>query len=438
MEEMDHQARNGVSFLSENPVIPDRRNQDAAEQVELQVLLQRSEEKSAPHITVVPDGQTPPGEVTPSETADHSITIDSLLDKMGSPGRYQLLLALALSACMFPVVFCDLATIFYTIHPDTSTCALPVSNETAAWISQQSPMNLGNNTSETYLLKIFHGTHNNTCEDLDSLDVGSVEGKECWTNMQHQFEENGTWSIVAEWNLVCSRYWLVSFATTVYFLGVMIGSMAFGHLADRFGRVRCILGCYACFLPLGIATAYPDTYLLFLILRFFLGFFVQGVQSVSFVLLMEFCSPRYRDAVGGLEGLFGGLAVGALSGAAYVFPHWRQLQLCLIIPCFLALSEPFFLRESLRWQTVHGKVAEARQTVVKVLQWNKLPPDSTLDEDLTCIRESLLKEESKEAGYTWLDCFRTPLMRKYTLSMSFIWYCTAFLSSFALHSQIKH
>ena len=80
-----------------------------------------------------------------------------------------------------------------------------------------------------------------------------------------------------------------------------------------------------------------------------------------------------------------------------------------------------FVRESLRWQMVHGKVTEARQTVVKVLKWNKLPPDPTLDEDLTYIREALLSEESKEAGYTWLDCFRTPKMRKYTISMSFVW-----------------
>jgi hypothetical protein len=54
---------------------------------------------------------------------------------------------------------------------------------------------------------------------------------------------------------------------------------------------------------------------------------------------MEYCSPKFRDVVGGLEGLIGGLGVGALSGIAYWWQDWRYIQLCLTIPTFLALTK---------------------------------------------------------------------------------------------------
>ena len=37
----------------------------------------------------------------------------------------------------------------------------------------------------------------------------------------------------SQWGLVCDRKYLVSIITTLYFVGVMIGGLAFGALADR-------------------------------------------------------------------------------------------------------------------------------------------------------------------------------------------------------------
>jgi MFS family permease len=55
----------------------------------------------------------------------------------------------------------------------------------------------------------------------------------------------------------------------------MSGSMTFGHLADQYGRYRCIILSYLGYLPLGIALSYVQQYWLFLLLRFFIGFFIQ-------------------------------------------------------------------------------------------------------------------------------------------------------------------
>lgn len=64
-------------------------------------------------------------------------------------------------------------------------------------------------------------------------------------------------------------------------VGVMVGSMAYGHLADQFGRKRCIDSCYLGYIPLAIALAYVPYYWLFLVLRFFIGFFIQVNSEVD-------------------------------------------------------------------------------------------------------------------------------------------------------------
>ncbi|OQV11515.1 Organic cation transporter protein [Hypsibius exemplaris] len=362
----------------------------------------------------------------------HLDGMDALLTSMGKPGRYQVLIFLALASCMFPVVFNDLCTIFNTLPPERSTCCVPStawnsSSHGSSHLSSLTPPASVCNASVAMSAVVYGG--NSTCDLLDGLALHSPEAHQlCESTMEHHFHDPATTSIISEWNLVCGRYWLVSFATTIYFLGVMTGSMFFGHLADRVGRLPCIMACYVGYLPFGIALAYVQHYWIFLVLRFFVGFFIQGIQSVCFVLLMEFCSPRFREIVGGLEGLIGGLAVGALSGVSYWWQDWRAIQLCLTLPSILALSKYCFLRESLRWQMVQGKVAEAKKTIEFIFRWNKLAADPSLDDKLQDMSDALVAEQQLEADYTWLDCFRSPRMRKYTLAQSFMWFTVLFVT----------
>ena len=73
---------------------------------------------------------------------------------------------------------------------------------------------------------------------------------------------------------------------------------------------------------------------------------------------------------------------------------------------------------------VQGKVAEAKATLIFIFRWNRLPLDAHVDEQLCRMSDALVAEEQLETAYTWLDCFRTPVMRKLTLCQSFMW-CAA-------------
>ena len=92
-----------------------------------------------------------------------------------------------------------------------------------------------------------------------------------------------------QWDLVCSQAYLTSLATTIYFCGVMVGGLVFGHLADKFGRKPVMLVCL--FLPVfvGLGTSFATSYWMFVSLRFIQGILMQvpivfDLQSALLIL----------------------------------------------------------------------------------------------------------------------------------------------------------
>lgn len=48
-------------------------------------------------------------------------------------------------------------------------------------------------------------------------------------------------TIITEWGLVCERTWMASFAQMVLQLGVLLGSVMFGFLSDRYRSVPTLI-----------------------------------------------------------------------------------------------------------------------------------------------------------------------------------------------------
>ena len=78
-----------------------------------------------------------------------------------------------------------------------------------------------------------------------------------------------------QWDLVCDQKYLSSLATTIYFCGVMVGGVLFGHLADKFGRKPVMLTCIYMPVIVGVATAFSPWYSIFVGLRFIQGILMQ-------------------------------------------------------------------------------------------------------------------------------------------------------------------
>ena len=81
--------------------------------------------------------------------------------------------------------------------------------------------------------------------------------------------------------MVCDDKDLKYTATTIYFVGVMIGGAIFGQVADKIGRKPVVLVCMYGHILLGVGVYFTQTYTGFVALRFFVGFLVQVNHFLS-------------------------------------------------------------------------------------------------------------------------------------------------------------
>ena len=83
---------------------------------------------------------------------------------------------------------------------------------------------------------------------------------------------------------MCNDAYKANLATTMYFVGVMLGGIIFGTLSDKFGR-RPIVIITTLSIPLvGVILFFMKNFIAFVLLRLVLGAFVQ-VGSLEYIFL---------------------------------------------------------------------------------------------------------------------------------------------------------
>ena len=75
-----------------------------------------------------------------------------------------------------------------------------------------------------------------------------------------------------QFDLVCDKAIYVSIATSMIFLGFLLGGITVGPFADKLGR-RITIYSYGCIIALfSLLSAFPHAYWLFVVFRFLVGF----------------------------------------------------------------------------------------------------------------------------------------------------------------------
>src|SRR2546423_5637686 len=144
-------------------------------------------------------------------------------------------------------------------------------------------------------------------------------------------------------------------------VGMMIGALAFGPIADRVGR-KPILVASAVIFGLGsLLTARVDTIAELTVFRMLTGFGLGGAMPNAIALTSEYMPQRCRDAA--VMTMFCGFAFGsALAGwvaaAAIGTFGWRSVFVVGgSIPVVVAIALVAFLPESIRFLVVSGTQA---------------------------------------------------------------------------------
>ena len=156
---------------------------------------------------------------------------------------------------------------------------------------------------------------------------------------------------------------------SVGYVGQAIGSVFFGYLAQRIGRVPVALITVLIFSVMSCACAFSTSYPMLMAFRFIQGLGLGGEVPVMHAYMNEIARAKGRARFILLPqlGFSIGIAAAAYAGR-WIVPDfgWRAMFLIGVAPAILTLPLRAFLPESPRWLASLGRHDEADRVMRKI------------------------------------------------------------------------
>lgn len=177
-------------------------------------------------------------------------------------------------------------------------------------------------------------------------------------------------ALKGQWSLSSAQG---SLAVSIWVIGMLVGAIGFGYLADRFGRKRLFLATLLWYAVFAVGTAFSWNYESFLFFRFMTALAVGGEYSAVTATMGEFFPKAHRGRTDAL--ILSGFPLGAMAsaGASWLLLQWLPPEISWRIGFGLgAVLALFFLwvrrivPESPRWLMQQGRIAEVEQIVAQI------------------------------------------------------------------------
>ncbi|XP_053739180.1 solute carrier family 22 member 13-like [Synchiropus splendidus] len=242
-----------------------------------------------------------------------------------------------------------------------------------------------------------------------------------------------TSTIVTDFDLVCSRAYLLQVAQTVLMAGILIGCLLFGPFAESFGRKRATQIPVVVLLVFTATTGLCHNLHLYYASQFMVGMGYGGYRVNAVVLATEWIGVSRRSWGACVTQVFNAIGQCVLAGLIYMIRDWRLAQLLTVAPLSVVVIYIWFVPESARWLLYRGRTEEAKVLLARVATINKRPFPEAL---LTKIS---VKDQVQESRTTVF--FRSSVLRRNLLVITFAWfsgsltyYCLSFnMGNFGLN-----
>uniref|UniRef100_A0A8C2E7D7 Solute carrier family 22 member 3 n=1 Tax=Cyprinus carpio TaxID=7962 RepID=A0A8C2E7D7_CYPCA len=357
-------------------------------------------------------------------------TFEDILEEAGKFGRCQMRIVSIFCLVSVPFSFVYVGIVFQGFTPEHWCHDPGVSEirERCGWSLQDArkatvPL-MNSSTGVTYSqcqkLDMDWNATGLTCDnpesELTQAQLSTLPMTVCSDGWEYDYE--GRQSFVTEFDLVCEDAWYVDMFQAALGVGFLVGSIAIGYMADKYGRMKSFLMTNFFIGVTGILVATSPNYIALLVFRVLFGFGVKGGWMTGYVLITELVGVEYRRMVGVIYQMFFSLGILILPLLAYFIPNWRWLQVLFTIPYICFLTYYWFIPESPRWLLSQNKRNEAMEITKAIAKENK--------KTLSKIIETITDENPDSTSTaSFMDLFRTSKLRKFTFILSFNWFTSA-------------
>ncbi|MDE8589166.1 MULTISPECIES: MFS transporter [unclassified Arthrobacter] len=220
----------------------------------------------------------------------------------------------------------------------------------------------------------------------------------------------------SEWHLNAGEIGMILSAG---YVGQIFGSLFFGHLAERIGRLPVLLFTILLFVSMDIACLFAWGATSMIIFRFIQGIGTGGEVPVASAYINEFVGARKRGRFFLLyEVIFPvGLMFAGIAGYFLVpVVGWKAMFIVGIVPALLTIPMRWLMPESPRWLASRGHVHKA-ETVVSMLEKEAVKAGHTLSEPV--VRPV---DPKATARTDWRELF-SGIYKKRTFMIWMLWIC---------------
>ncbi|ETN71073.1 transporter, major facilitator family protein [Necator americanus] len=251
------------------------------------------------------------------------------------------------------------------------------------------------------------------CPDLCANATTSAAKSECVTKYSHAYYK----SAAMEFNIYCKPGWKDFRPAFAQYLGVLIGNIILGWVADQIGRRKTYLLSLFIGIPALALSGAFDNIAVFYFLRAVTGIGIAGTMVVGWAYFSELVSPHQRFKLRTFSNWANGRIM--LTLVCLFAGEWRlSSYLSAAISCIKLCIVLFILPESHIWLRKKGRFVESEESRKRIAYLSGMefepmePPED--------------KGETKqpEKSVSILDVFKEPTLRRNLLVLWVMWFVT--------------